>query len=69
MADVTLAPVADQTAALKRTYRKLIVCPVSNYLIVEEGQINRLKSIKRRMYGRAKFDLLRKQVLGAQIAA
>jgi len=30
-----------------------------------EGQINRLKSIKRQMYGRASFDLLRQRVLGA----
>lgn len=29
-----------------------------------EGQINRLKTIKREMYGRAKFDLLRKRVVG-----
>jgi len=29
-----------------------------------EGQINRLKTIKRQMYGRAKFDLLRIRVLG-----
>lgn len=29
-----------------------------------EGQVNRLKFIKRQMYGRAKFDLLRKRVLG-----
>lgn len=29
-----------------------------------EGQVNRLKLIKRKMYGRAKFDLLRKRVLG-----
>lgn len=28
-----------------------------------EGNINRLKTIKRQMYGRAKFDLLRKKVL------
>jgi len=28
-----------------------------------EGQVNRLKFIKRSMYGRAKFDLLRKRVL------
>jgi transposase len=28
-----------------------------------EGQVNRLKVIKRQMYGRAKFDLLRKRVL------
>ncbi len=30
-----------------------------------EGQINRLKMIKRQMYGRAGFDLLRKRVLYA----
>jgi transposase len=28
-----------------------------------EGQVNRLKLIKRIMYGRAKFDLLRARVL------
>jgi transposase len=28
-----------------------------------EGQVNRLKTIKRMMYGRAKFDLLQKRVL------
>ena len=28
-----------------------------------EGQVNRLKTIKRQMYGRANFDLLRKRVL------
>jgi len=27
-----------------------------------EGQINRLKTLKRQMYGRAGFDLLRKRV-------
>jgi transposase len=30
-----------------------------------EGQVNRLKVIKRQMYGRAKFDLLRARVLAA----
>ncbi len=30
-----------------------------------EGQVNRLKTIKRHMYGRAKFDLLRSRVLHA----
>ncbi len=28
-----------------------------------EGQVNRLKFIKRQMYGRANFDLLRRKVL------
>lgn len=32
-----------------------------------EGQVNRLKFIKRSMYGRAKFDLLRKRVLGPPV--
>ncbi len=30
-----------------------------------EGQINKLKLIKRQMYGRASFDMLRQRVLGA----
>ena len=29
-----------------------------------EGQVNRLKTIKHQMYGRATFDLLRQRVLG-----
>lgn len=28
-----------------------------------EGQVNRLKMLKRQMFGRAKFDLLRQRVL------
>lgn len=32
-----------------------------------EGQVNRLKLIKRQMYGRANFDLLRKRVLAQQM--
>ncbi len=32
-----------------------------------EGQVNRLKLIKRQMFGRAKFDLLRCRVLHRQI--
>ncbi len=30
-----------------------------------EGQVNRLKTLKRQMYGRAKFDLLRRRFLMA----
>jgi transposase len=30
---------------------------------VVEGNVNRLKTVKRQMYGRANFDLLRKRVL------
>ena len=28
-----------------------------------EGQVNRLKTLKRQMFGRAKFDLLRRRFL------
>lgn len=31
-----------------------------------EGNVNRIKMIKRQMYGRAKFDLLRKRILHAR---
>lgn len=41
--------------------RAAIVEPWSNGPV--EGQVNRLKLIKRSMYGRAKFDLLRQRVL------
>ena len=33
-----------------------------------EGQVNRLKLIKRQMYGRACFDLLRQRVLARSAA-
>ena len=41
--------------------RNALALPWSNGQV--EGQINRLKLIKRQMYGRAGFDLLRKRVL------
>lgn len=34
-----------------------------------EGQVNRLKMLKRQMYGRANFDLLRKRTLGIEASA
>jgi transposase len=43
--------------------RAALVEPWSNGQV--EGQVNRLKLIKRSMYGRAKFDLLRQRVLHA----
>jgi hypothetical protein len=52
------------TAGLTRDYAAVV-----NGLTMEhnsgavEGAVSRLKSIKRSMYGRAKFDLLRKKVL------
>ena len=39
-----------------------LMSPWSNGQV--EGQVNRLKLIKRQMFGRAGFDLLRKRVLG-----
>ena len=38
-----------------------VVLPWSNGQV--EGQIHRLKLVKRQMYGRAKFNLLRRRVL------
>jgi transposase len=49
---------------LKRDYEAVkaaLSVPWSNGQV--EGQINRLKFIKRQMYGRAHFDLLRLRVL------
>ena len=44
-----------------------LLLPWSNGQV--EGQVNRLKLIKRQMYGRAGFDLLRKRVLGYRMTA
>jgi transposase len=33
---------------------------------IVEGHVNRIKSIKRQMYGRASFELLRKKVILSQ---
>ena len=38
-----------------------VITTVSNGQV--EGQVNRVKNIKRRMYGRAGFELLRKMVI------
>ena len=43
--------------------RAAIALPWSNGPV--EGEVNRLKTIKRQMYGRAGFDLLRHRVLCA----
>ena len=47
---------ADESAV-----RNALLSPWSNGQV--EGQVNRLKTIKRQMYGRANFDLLRARVL------
>ncbi len=43
--------------------RAALTLPYSNGQT--EGQVNKLKSLKRQMYGRANFDLLRSRVLQA----
>jgi transposase len=43
--------------------RAALTLPYSNGQT--EGQVNKLKTIKRQMYGRADFDLLRQRVLYA----
>jgi transposase len=51
-------------AGLRRDHEAVVAalsCEWSNGQT--EGQINRLKTIKRQMYGRANFDLLRARVL------
>lgn len=51
-------------AGLRRDYSAVVAAlwlPYSNRQV--EGQINRLKLIKRTMYGRANFDLLKQRVL------
>lgn len=48
----------DETAV-----RAALESPWSNGQV--EGQVNRLKTLKRQMYGRAKFDLLRKRFLAS----
>jgi transposase len=52
------------TAGLKRDHAAVInalTLPHSSGAV--EGNVNRIKMIKRQMYGRAKFDLLRKRIL------
>jgi transposase len=56
----------DFGAGLRRDYSAVTAAlslPYSNGQV--EGQVNRLKLIKRSMYGRANFDLLRRRVLAA----
>ena len=63
---VDLAELRAFARHLRRDYdavRAGLSLPWSNGQV--EGQIHRLKLIKRQMYGRANFDLLRKRVLYA----
>ncbi|WP_408871502.1 ISL3 family transposase [Craurococcus roseus] len=54
---------AEGLRADRQAVRAAVAEPWSNGPV--EGQINRLKLIKRQMFGRAKFDLLRQRVLHA----
>jgi len=59
-------PLAQFAAHLARDEAAILAAlqqPWSNGQV--EGQVNRLKAIKRQMFGRARFDLLRQRVLCA----
>ena len=58
-----LAPFARGLRQDLPAVRAALVLPWSTSPV--EGQINRLKTIKRQMYGRAGFALLRRRVLAA----
>ncbi len=58
-----VAPLARGVAKDKAAARAAMTEPWSNGQT--EGQINRLKLIKRQMYGRAKLDLLEARLIGA----
>lgn len=58
-----LRSVANSLHADAAAVRGAITLPWSNGPV--EGHVNRLKMIKRQMYGRAGFDLLRERVLHA----
>ncbi len=60
------ADVRGFAGSIRRDYaavKAALTLPFSNGPV--EGQVNRLKCVKRQMYGLAKFDLLRKRVLYA----
>lgn len=60
----TIAELQSFVIGLRRDYdavKTALSRPESNGQV--EGQVNRLKFIKRSMYGRANFDLLRLRVL------
>lgn len=70
LSQATKNKVADEirrfAGGIQRDWKEVsaaVTCPYSNGRT--EGHVNRLKLIKRKMYGRAKFDLLRIRVLAA----
>lgn len=63
----TLAPLASFARNLRRdlhAVRNGLTLPYSSGAV--EGNVNRLKMLKRQMFGRAGLDLLRKRVLLAR---
>ena len=66
LASAEMGPLAPFVVSLRtdeRAVRAAVAEPWSNGPV--EGQVNRLKVVKRQMYGRASFDLLRARVLAA----
>lgn len=60
----SIKKVADFTISIKKDYISICNSLKSKYTnSILEGNVNRLKVIKRVMYGRAKFDLLRAKIL------
>jgi transposase len=59
-----VAPFANGVAKDKAAVSAAITLPWSNGQT--EGQITKLKLVKRQMYGRGKFDLLQARVVGIQ---
>jgi transposase len=64
--DSEVAEIENFARALRRDYEAVAAALEYEWSSGQvEGQINRLKLIKRQMYGQASFDLLRQRILGA----
>ena len=63
-AEEVLAPSARRTARKESIVRTAITSPWSNGQT--EGQITRLKLVRRQMYGRGNIDLLQARLVGAE---
>jgi transposase len=61
---VNVAPVHNFALSLRQDYAAVRAALDTHWSNGQtEGQVNRLKCIKRQMYGRASFDLLRLKVI------
>lgn len=64
MEDSGIIPLVNFAAGVRKDYEAIKnACTLEWSNGQVEGQVNRLKNIKRQMYGRAGFGLLRKRVL------